>query len=441
MKTKLIAVAFFVGVLLAYTPLEMVRILNQNDNFWYVPTAMSIINEGNIDLQEFEAPTRELAKEVTFLKDYFGEDDYRIFRTEDGRVLNHYPIGTSLACVPVVGFLNLRYGNAENPVWSAMWMAVITAKVYAAATVALFYLLVFRLVNEQRWAIGLALVLGFSSLNFGQHAGGLWSHNPAAFYVVLALLCVVHPRSNLVWLSAFPLVFAVTMRPDVILLIAILTVYIWVTHRPAFLKFAVVGACGAIAYVAFCKFNFNAFTQPYPGPINVLGRDFVGGLFGLLVSPNRGLLIYMPLCGLVVGGVIVAFRDKETPIIYRYFSVAVLAHWVFLAVWPMWWAGWCYGPRLFCTMIPIWMLLLLPIRRGLERPVMLCVLALMIFWGSFVQIRCLSDQDVHLWNAMPVDVNNYTERLWDWSDLQITRGIGGDYGIDLPRKRKPEDFL
>ena len=186
--------------------------------------------------------------------------------------------------------------------------------------------------------------------------------------------------------------------------------------------------------------NFGAFTQPYPGPVNVLGRDFAGGLPGLLLSPNRGLFIFMPLCVLSVWGVVVAFRKTDTPVIYRYLAAAMLAHWVFLAVWPMWWAGWSFGPRLFCTMIPIWMVLLLPIRDQIARPAMLGLAALMIAWGTFVQVRCLSDQDVHLWNAMPVDVNNYTERLWDWGDPQILRGWGGDYGIDLPRKRLAEDY-
>ena len=135
-----------------------------------------------------------------------------------------------------------------------------------------------------------------------------------------------------------------------------------------------------------------------------------------------------------------AFRRVKTPIIYRYLSVALIVHWLFLAIWPMWWAGWSYGPRLFCTMIPIWLILIVPMRTALRRiPIALAGLAC-VSWSVFAEVRCISDQDVHLWNAMPVDVNDHTQRLWDWGDMQILRGLGGDYGVDLPRKSKPEDF-
>ena len=282
MRNGLIAAGLFLLTLLAYSPLTMVRILNQNDNFWYVPTAMSVLSEGNIDLQEFEQPVQELAEDMSFLRSYFGEDDYRIFRTDDGRVLNHYPIGGSLACVPLVAILTLRYNAAEqNPIWTAMAMALDIAKIYAAGCVGLFFLVLRRLKTSIGWSIGLSLVLAFASLNFGQHAGGLWSHNPAAFYVMLALLFVVGDKSKYAYLAAFPLVFAVTMRPDVILLIAVLTVYIWFHQRKAFLAYAAIGATGAAMYVTFCQLNFAEFTQPYPGPVQVLGRDFAGGTPGI----------------------------------------------------------------------------------------------------------------------------------------------------------------
>ena len=439
-RTALIACACFAVTLLAYLPLKTARILNQNDNFWYVPTAMSLLNDGDIELSEFVQPTKELSKDLTFLAEYLGEDDYRIFRTEDGRVLNRYPISTSIACVPVVAVLQLHYGKAENPVWAAIWMALLTAKIYGAATVGAFFVLAQQLTKRLGWSLLLTVILAFSSLNFGQHAGGLWSHNPASFYVVLALIALATNRSRCVWLAAFPLVFSVTMRPDVILLIAAATLFVFIHHRSCFWKYALVGAAGALTYVVFCKLNYDAFTQPYPGPVKVLGRDFARGMPGLLISPNRGLFVFMPLCVFSVWGLIHVFRSSKHVMLYRYLACTIVAHWLFLAVWPMWWAGWCFGPRLFCTLIPLWIIMLVPIIEQFKRVPVAVVAAACVTWGSFVQFRCLTDADVHLWNGMPVDVNDYTERLWDWGDLQITRGIGGEYGVDLPRKRVLGDY-
>jgi hypothetical protein len=439
-KPLLISLGIFLGILAAYMPLNMVRIMNQSDNFWYVPTAMSFLNQGNIELSEFEAPLLELSKDLKYLREYFGEDDYRIMRSEDGKVFNRYPLGVSMACVPIVAVLNVHYRHVENPLWAAICMSLIVAKLYAAATVAVFFLVVLKLSGSLRWSVGLSLVLAFASLNFGQHAGGMWSHNPAAFFVVLALLFLVSSNPRVIWLSALPLVISVTMRPDLILLIGVATLYILIHHREAFLKYALVGASGALIYVIVCKINYGAFTQPYPGPVKVLGRDFAGGLPGLLLSPSRGLLIYMPVCLFSIWGMVTVWRRSSDAILYRYLVLAVLAHWIFLAVWPMWWAGWSFGPRLFCSMIPLWVLLILPVRDQFRRVPVSLAATLVVAWSVFVEVRCVTDHDVHLWNGMPVDVNDHTERLWDWGDTQILRGLGGEYTVDLPRKRLPSDY-
>jgi hypothetical protein len=436
MRNAIIAGLLSALAFAAYWPLDHVtKVLNQNDNFWYVPTAMSLLDEGNFDLNEFERPITELAEDVTYLKSYYGEEHYRLMRRDDGRVFNTYSVMTAIAAAPFVAVLKPVFRKQPNAIWVSIHMSLIIAKIYAAASVGLLFLVAFRLSKSVCIALILALILAFASLNAGQHAGGYWSHNPGTFFVLLGLAALLMLPGRWAGLSGAALAIAASMRPDVIVLIALLTLYVLLHQRKAFLVYALSGAALALVYVLICKATYGEWIQPYPGPTQVLGRDFDSGIFGLLVSPSRGLFIYMPVCLLSLWGMVRCFRDRsDTFVVYRFLALAVLGHWIFLALWPMWWGGWSYGPRLFCTYIPIWLLLTIPFwqtwhavprlrRIPLNVAIMVC-----IAWSAFVEYRGVTDHDVHLWNGMPNDVNDHIDRFWDWSDMQIMRGLGGTYG-------------
>jgi hypothetical protein len=423
-------------VLVAYWPLDHVtRVLNQNDNFWYVPSAMSLLDEGNFDLNEFEAPITELAEDLSYLRTYYGEADYRVTRDADGRVLNNYPVFTSIAALPFVAALKPVFRKQPNSIWVSIHMALLIAKIYAAASVGLLFLVAYRLSGSIGIALMLALILAFASLNACQHAGGYWSHNPGAFFVLLGLGALTALPDKWAGLSGIPLAIAAAMRPDVIVLIGLLTLHVLCNRRKAFMVYAISGAVVALVYVVICKASYGAWVQPYPGPTGVIGRDFDSGVLGLLVSPSRGLFVYMPVCLFSLWSMIHIFRDRsDALVLYRFLAIALIGHWIFLALWPMWWGGWSYGPRLFCTYIPVWLLLTIPLFRVLQSlprqgQVPIAVFAaLCIAWSAFVEYRGVSDHDVHLWNGQPNDVNDHIDRFWDWSDMQIFRGLGGTYG-------------
>ena len=142
MKRPLFIALVLSGVVLAaYWPLDHVtRVLNQNDNFWYVPSAMSLLDEGNLDLNEFEAPIIELAEDLSYLRAYYGEEDYRVMRDADGRVLNNYPVFTSIVALPFVAALKPMFRKQPNSVWVSIHMTLLIAKIYAAASVGLLFL-------------------------------------------------------------------------------------------------------------------------------------------------------------------------------------------------------------------------------------------------------------------------------------------------------------
>ena len=84
-------------------------------------------------------------------------------------------------------------------------------------------------------------------------------------------------------------------------------------------------------------------------------------LVGLLVSPGRGILFFVPIVVLAIAGLVRFARSHpwETVLIYGPIPFALLM----VSVHPMWWGGWNWGPRYVVPFLPY---LLFPIIALIE---------------------------------------------------------------------------
>jgi hypothetical protein len=372
------------------------EIMTRSDNFWYVPTAMSLLEEGNIELSEFGPDLEALYPENPFLQEYLDpEGDYRIYQLESGGLVNHYTIGNAVAAIPLLPILNWSYRHVSNRIWRAMLITPLLAKIYAAASVALFFLVASQLARK------------------------------GAFFLLAGLALLLVQNGRWAWIAAFPLAFSTVVRPDMIVVAVAFTFYLYLHHRKQFIPFVLSGGAIAALYVAHCMVTYGTLVQPYQGPVDEIARSFSAvlmGLAGLVGSPNRGLLVFTPVFIFSLLACVMIWRGKRNRLMLRYLSIIVLVHLAFNALWPVWWAGWSYGPRLFAGIAPVWALLLLPVLEEGKRPVLLGLACAALF-SAFVQFRGLSSREVHDWNRTPTSVNEDPSRLWDWSDMQMFRGL------------------
>lgn len=428
MRSLFIAVAFTLLAFAVYFPWSIPgEIMTRSDNFWYVPTAWSIMGDGNIELSEYEQELKALTSENPFLGEYLNPDsDYRIYTLANDGLVNHYTIGNALAAIPLLPFAEIRYRNVENRIWKNLLVTPLIAKIYAAFTVGLFFLLARSLTQSLFAAVIATIVFAVSTPHFGCHAGGYWSHNTGAFFLLLGLVLLTAGGGRVAWLSAIPLTFSLVVRPDMIIAVGLVTIYIFGKHREQFWRFATAGALLGGLYIIHCQWIYGTWTQPYQGPVEDVGASvaqFCNGLAGLTVSPNRGLLVFCPilLFAFIGMGITWVQTDDRRSTLLLIGSIAIL-HLLFNALWPVWWAGWSYGPRLFAGVMGLWVLMLLPLFESARRPVWM-LMGVCFLFGVFVQVRSLTSRDVHAWNSVPADINEDLERLWDWSDMQIFRGM------------------
>ena len=417
-----IACVLFVATAAAYRMASAPALSNDSDPLLNVPSSLSLLYDGDLDLSEFADAIHPGFHGVLFL---------------DGRPYNRYPVGTSLLVLPIVWLADRLLPPLEPPMARALWMASIAAKVLAAAAVALLFLLLVDLTGRVGLALGLALVFGFATPHLPTHAGGLFTHNAVIPLLLLALLFLVHEGGRHAVRAAPVLVFAFVTRPTCVPAILILTLYVAGRHPRVLPRFVLVGAAGGAAFAAWSLWMYGTPLPPYywsydhTSPyVMSLGR-FADGLAGHLVSPNRGVFVFAPILGFAVWGMYLTSRPAAPhPWLYRTLSLIVVTHWVMISVMARkWWGGWSFGPRHFVEMVPLLVVLLVPAVDAFRtapraaQAVLAPVAVAALGWSLFVAVHGATSPAPIAWNYEPSNVQHHPERIWDWNDLQVLRGV------------------
>jgi hypothetical protein len=278
-------------------------------------------------------------------------------RAADGFRLNSphasYGLGMSLLEVPAIvladqtGRSSQRLAMLVNPV------------LFALIALALFAWARMAGAGVVRAAV-LAMVCGFGTLLLPYtQTGG--SDLGTALGVAVALVGVELARSRTRaggLVAGIGVAIAVLMRPDSGILIApAVVVAVLLTARRA-LPFCLLSAAPGAVVTGLYNYTGGA---AYAGIPLRLGwsHSFLAGVEGLLVSPGRGLLLFVPLTLLAV--IALPWAWRRSPVVTG-LCVALLAGRVaFYAGWFAWAGGWTWGPRFLVPAMPALAPLLLPI--------------------------------------------------------------------------------
>lgn len=104
------------------------------------------------------------------------------------------------------------------------------------------------------------------------------------------------------------------------------------------------------------------------------------GLWGLLISPKRGLFIYSPVLFFSIVGIKNLYTEvkEETILLISSFMILLLVY----SAWWYWPGGLCYGPRLLHAAIPMFTI---PIGKSIDS-----YKHKRIFWIAFIVLLCFS---------------------------------------------------
>jgi hypothetical protein len=189
-----------------------------------------------------------------------------------------------------------------------------------------------------------------------------------------------------------------------------------------------------VAFLVADRVFYGQLLQPYFRANRLaVSRVTVEALAGNLVSPSRGLFVFVPIAALSIYGFLLKRRRGELAGLDVVVAATVCGTWIAVSCFPHWWAGASYGPRFMTDVAPFVMWFLLPVfeaalpqRRSTattQRHVgaLAIVLLCAIGWSVFVQARGAFDEDTVYWSVTPWHVDNDPGRVWDWSDPQFLR--------------------
>jgi len=146
---------------------------------------------------------------------------------------------------------------------------------------------------------------------------------------------------------------------------------------------------------------------------------------GNLVSPSRGLFVFCPILLVVLVLVVSRWRALTSQALALIALLAIALITLSAATYPVWWGGYCYGPRFLTDAIP-WFVLLAILAlsatpeeyRRLHTPTVMAGAFLLLF-SIAINARGALAMATFDWN----DKRPIPALMFDWSRPQFLAGL------------------
>jgi hypothetical protein len=313
-------------------------------------------------------------------------------------------------------------------------MAVLTASILVALAVVFAFLSARQRLPRGR-AVLLATGLGLGTGFWSTASQTLWQSETAVFGLALAVLAFATPDERISGPGAVAigvgLGLAGATRPQLAPIVAILLAGTWVRSKPR--HAAAATAIVALFVAALCAANLRWFghllgalplLQEVNSRVHRTGASFglqFAGFAGLLASPNRGLLIFIPVALVAAAGIRRSFSDGWRSAL-PWCSLALAAQYVLYGSYAVWWGGHTYGPRYLIDVLPVAVpLAAVAMARPHPGRTARFAAAAALAWSVAVAATGAFCYPHENWNSDPSDVDRDHARLWSVSDTQIGR--------------------
>ncbi len=419
------------------------------DSRYSMLVTQSLLERGSFRLDHYKLPNHEPEWDKT----YFRYGDYQL-EASRGHVYYYLPPGSSVLSVPFVSLFNLiglsavGDDNAYNHPGEVQIEAILAAFLMAVLSCLFFYTA--RLILPIKWSVFVALGGALGTQVYSTASRALWSHTWGILLlgIIVFLLLRLEARQRAVSpvLLASLLSWLYFIRPTFAVSILAVSVYLFLFQRHLFLRYA---ATGALWLMVFVLYSWTHFGQLLPSYYRLVSRfsldQFAQALAVNLISPSRGLLIYVPIL-LFVAFLLIRHRRQLVHQRLIWLSLIIIAADIsIVSVFPVWWAGHCFGPRFMTGSVPWFVLLsVLGLRGSLtwrvesapNSPVgwrtQLTFGAALLVLSVFINATGAIRKATWEWNeGPPLNVDLYPARVWDWRQPQFLAGY-------LPRRPPPQ---
>ena len=282
-----------------------------------------------------------------------------------GHVTYFFPHATSILSVPLVAAMNAAGVSAATPdgrlsLYGEIRIERVVASVLMAALTCVFFAMAVMMLPIS-WSMVLAVGASLGSQILSTASRGLWSHDwEIVLYGLIAYSLLSTERRGAriraAWLATL-VAWIYFVRPTGAVAVVAISVYVLWFHRGDFITYAATLAGWMAAFVGYSWSVFGTIFPPYYMASRMRFQNFAVAMAGNLISPWRGLFVFVPTT-LFVLYIVVRYRKQ---LAYRQLAILAFAQIIgleFVICTNFYWsAGYCYGPRYFTDAIP-WFVLI-----------------------------------------------------------------------------------
>lgn len=366
----LVLLAVLVFVLVRSAPVDYTN----GDSEHVLLTAQALIQHGSIKLDAY-IPEANGSK-VLSVRDH---------------LYSYQPVGTSLFAVPVVWLANLR-GQDMMDATSNRDLQKTLAALTVVAVLLLSYL-VSRCFVGAGTSLLLALVFTLGSSVASTLGAALWNHNLAMVFALAGLWLIVKDaqgRLSARWAYMLGvLIFcAYFVRPTLLAYAVAVFAYLAIWRRSLLLRTGIGFGVPLLAMLVYFRSEYGQFLPYYYQTGRLHSWPRLQRLYGLLLSPGRGLLIYNSFLALVLVGMAFSIRRLVRQPLFWLAMGWFGIHLFSVLRWSYWWAGWSFGSRILVDTMPA--LLLLTLLTWTELRTTLSPLARRLASAMFIVLAIVS---------------------------------------------------
>ena len=382
-----------------------------SDSKFTIPLAVSVLKEGNINLDEFGSEIREHVSRGSIVK----IDDHFYY---------YFPIGTAILSIPFVAVLSQFHGtrtllknHAETQkLIASLWMAFCALLMYQ----------MFRKQGRRSTALLISITFALGSSVFSICSEALWQQSGAVLINTWILyLLFDNTIKYRLWLLGLALGISFIVRPLGIIVITAASLYLIIENGRNYIYVFIPGILIALLFVIMNLSIYGEIIPPYFNPSRVGNLETFGeALAANLISPGRGFFLWSPVFIFSFIGLVKGLKQQHKWL-YILSIFVIVIHWIVDSSFKVWWAGDTLGPRFFCDILPFFSILLFPLLSSKTfktlRPLRYSFFILLAF-SIIVHYRASSHLAIRLWNISPVTIDKDPGRFWDWKDIPYLRG-------------------
>ncbi|MDQ6651357.1 MAG: hypothetical protein M3Y84_01300 [Acidobacteriota bacterium] len=407
------------------------------DSNYSMLLTQSLLQYQSFTLDNYAIPRLQPKQQTGFISN---GDIYQL-ELVNGHIYYFFPPGSSILSVPYVAFMNMVGISAasQDGSYSREGEAKIEASLAALLMAGLssMIFLTGRLLLPFWWSLLIAYGSALGTQIWSTASRALWSDTWGIFILGLVIWMLVGVECKRYRLR--PILLATLLswlyfvRPTYCIPILAITAYVLLYQRKAFTKYALIGALWLAAFIGFSQYHYGQILPNYYQANRLSFDTFWLALAGNLISPSRGLLVFVPIL-FFVAYLLIRYRSEiALPRLIVISLSLVVVHLVVVSGFVPWYGGHSYGPRYSTGIVPWFSLLgILSVQSSLKWHDKELVNDSSALWRTewaFGAILLLCSMILNalgatahrtwLWNIRPVNVDEAPERVWDWKHPQF----------------------